>query len=279
MSADNGDRPEYEVGYGKPPRAHQFKPGVSGNPKGRPRKVREPSWEELAVDDLLISTFARELTGFENGRKSTVTSLDAVVRRMVASALKGNVQAQRAVLKLASDRAKKFEDDRNRTLFSAFEAQIELDRRLSKWLANGNEENSIAVHPRDIEIDWVAREVRLFVALTREQLEARSLIITLRDEAIAAIQVSLATAAEDGDDGILEFVRNVAASEIDYLNQFLPSRFRRSRPNESRHEAAKAALGLPAALREQARNWHRRVGPILKQFLLVGVMGRRVGNS
>ena len=27
----------YEVGYGKPPEASRFKPGRSGNPKGRPR--------------------------------------------------------------------------------------------------------------------------------------------------------------------------------------------------------------------------------------------------
>ena len=29
-----------QVGYRKPPAAHQFKPGQSGNPKGRPRKAR-----------------------------------------------------------------------------------------------------------------------------------------------------------------------------------------------------------------------------------------------
>ena len=28
----------YAIGYGKPPVAHRFEPGQSGNPKGRPRK-------------------------------------------------------------------------------------------------------------------------------------------------------------------------------------------------------------------------------------------------
>ena len=31
------DEAEDPVGYGKPPRAHQFKAGQSGNPNGRPK--------------------------------------------------------------------------------------------------------------------------------------------------------------------------------------------------------------------------------------------------
>ena len=30
----------YEVGYGRPPQAAQFKPGQSGNPKGRPKGAK-----------------------------------------------------------------------------------------------------------------------------------------------------------------------------------------------------------------------------------------------
>lgn len=38
-SPGEGERPNgrYEVGYGRPPKDHQFKPGQSGNPKGRPK--------------------------------------------------------------------------------------------------------------------------------------------------------------------------------------------------------------------------------------------------
>ncbi len=35
--ADNPDRAESHVGYGKPPAEHRFKPGKSGNPGGRPK--------------------------------------------------------------------------------------------------------------------------------------------------------------------------------------------------------------------------------------------------
>ena len=31
------DSDDYEVGYGKPPKEHQFRPGESGNPRGQPK--------------------------------------------------------------------------------------------------------------------------------------------------------------------------------------------------------------------------------------------------
>ncbi len=37
MADDSEDPGPETVGYGKPPKAHQFKPGQSGNPKGRPK--------------------------------------------------------------------------------------------------------------------------------------------------------------------------------------------------------------------------------------------------
>jgi hypothetical protein len=36
----NRQNRDSDVGYGRPPRAHQFKPGQSGNPTGRPRGAK-----------------------------------------------------------------------------------------------------------------------------------------------------------------------------------------------------------------------------------------------
>ena len=41
---------DYEIGYKKPPKHTQFKPGQSGNPKGRPQKPQ--TIEDAAIQTL-----------------------------------------------------------------------------------------------------------------------------------------------------------------------------------------------------------------------------------
>ncbi|MBV1901270.1 MAG: hypothetical protein KUG56_06315, partial [Kordiimonadaceae bacterium] len=40
---------DYSIGYKKPPKANQFKPGQSGNPKGRPKGTKNLKTDLLAV--------------------------------------------------------------------------------------------------------------------------------------------------------------------------------------------------------------------------------------
>lgn len=80
---------DYEIGYCKPPKKYQFKPGQSGNPKGRPRKPKDP----LTIDDaeILRRLDAEEIT--VNGDK--ITRREAEIRRILASNLKGDRKARR----------------------------------------------------------------------------------------------------------------------------------------------------------------------------------------
>ena len=85
---------DYEVGYKKPPRKSQFKKGTSGNPKGRPKNARNRTPTELL--DQYLST---QVTVAENGEKKTMTLLEALQRRLVTAALKGDPYAMRLVHK------------------------------------------------------------------------------------------------------------------------------------------------------------------------------------
>ena len=52
----------YEVGYGKPPAKNRFKPGQSGNPKGRPRGAKNRSPSPQLHEERLKRSFSRRLT-------------------------------------------------------------------------------------------------------------------------------------------------------------------------------------------------------------------------
>jgi hypothetical protein len=85
------NRPIESIGYGRPPKKHQFKRGQSGNPRGRPkgRKNELTIWTEL---------LDRKVKVRERGRERWITMLEALLRRFLEDALKGNVKSAGFVL-------------------------------------------------------------------------------------------------------------------------------------------------------------------------------------
>jgi Family of unknown function (DUF5681) len=72
----------YEIGYRRPPESGRFKKGQSGNPKGRPKG----STNFLTI---LEQELGQSVVVNENGKKKSITRLQAMVKRMVAGALQG----------------------------------------------------------------------------------------------------------------------------------------------------------------------------------------------
>jgi len=81
----------YTVGYGRPPKATQFAPGKSGNPRGRPKGSGS-----LAA--TLNGVFSRKVTLTENGKTRRVTVLEALCHRTTNDGLRGDKQALKLAL-------------------------------------------------------------------------------------------------------------------------------------------------------------------------------------
>jgi len=94
--ADNAN--PRKIGYGSPPRHTQFKKGQSGNPKGRPK------WKTKKISEILAEELVRPVIIDVKGRREKVTSMQAVVRTVVAKAEAGDPKDLMQLLRLAGDR-------------------------------------------------------------------------------------------------------------------------------------------------------------------------------
>jgi hypothetical protein len=80
------DDDEYKVGKGRPPLHSRFKPGQSGNPKGRPRRGKTVADQ---IDRILSGT----VTIRENGLVQEVTCQEAMFKSLAAKAMRGDHRA------------------------------------------------------------------------------------------------------------------------------------------------------------------------------------------
>ena len=97
MAKNSGDvandgRRDYEVGYGKPPKRTQFKPGQSGNPKGRRTGSQN-------FKSHVCSALNERIAVTQDGRRQVVTKLKLIATQLVNSAVKGNLKSMEFLIR------------------------------------------------------------------------------------------------------------------------------------------------------------------------------------
>jgi Family of unknown function (DUF5681) len=108
------------VGYGRPPQPTRFQKGISGNPKGRPKG-------SLNVATILMRTLREKVVINENGRRRTVTKLEAALKQLVNKAASGELRALQQLVMLANDAEQK-----EKPAVSQNPVINELDRKVMK---------------------------------------------------------------------------------------------------------------------------------------------------
>jgi hypothetical protein len=82
-----------DVGYRRPPKEHQFKPGQSGNRNGRPKAV-------LSLRAAFEKELGRKVTIMVRGKPRRVPLLEAIISKLSASAARGSQPSAKLLLSI-----------------------------------------------------------------------------------------------------------------------------------------------------------------------------------
>ena len=115
---ENGPTRSYEVGFGKPPKETRFKPGQSGNRKGRPNG-------SFNLSTILDKELEQKVEVNDRGKRQKLFKTQVGVRQLLNKAAAGDVKA----------------------LLAAFE----LMRKNGKLQEQGSGPSALAVDSRDLE--------------------------------------------------------------------------------------------------------------------------------
>jgi len=93
------NRNSYSVGYRRPPTHSQFKPGKSGNPRGRPKRPA------LGFDDFLREELLAAVLIQTNGKRQKLSKYEVILKQIVKRAMEGDFRFVRFMTETPAFRA------------------------------------------------------------------------------------------------------------------------------------------------------------------------------
>lgn len=179
--------PPSRTGYGNPPVEHRFRKGQSGNPAGRPRKKSQPvrQFDPAAqpTDGLILEEAYRTVTIREGDRTIELPAIQAAMRSLAISAMKGSRLSQRALAELVREVEDRKAASHVSALENAFEYKQKWTEELDRRKRLGLDLPDPVPHPDDIIIDMRTGKVRTEGPLDEREKTLWDERLARRDEA------------------------------------------------------------------------------------------------
>ncbi len=199
LDAGLPERADYEVGYGKPPEATRFRPGQSGNPRGRPKgaKNKQPKLNEERLKDIILEEAYRSIKVRDGEKNVTVPIAQAVMRSLAVNAAKGHHRSQKLFAELLGTTERSNKALHDEWLETAINYEVEWERELDRRRRLGITEPDPIPHPDHIEIDFRTGEVIIKGPMSKEQQAQWDRWRSMRREMRAEIEENRALLEED----------------------------------------------------------------------------------
>ena len=117
---------DYEVGYGKPPRHTRFKPGRSGNPRGRPSGSKN-------LSTLLNEALNEPVIVAENGGQRKISKRRAIIKQLVNQSAKADLRATKILLDILQEIERRTEPAPSETSFFGPADEKVIEQLKARW--------------------------------------------------------------------------------------------------------------------------------------------------
>jgi hypothetical protein len=185
------DRRTGSSNYRKPPVAHQFKKGASGNPQGRPKKKPvQPGLGTLGggIADrfgaMALDEATRPITVREGDKVSEMPAMQALIRTMFRAAAQGDTRAGRQLLGVIARAESGRTGAAVENMVHAVRYQQTYGPIFEKREREGLDPLDIYPHPDDLIINATTGEVTIDGPISKEQAGAQKVVRKLASESM-----------------------------------------------------------------------------------------------